>query len=187
MVAREAAEAGMSYGKYVALKYERNGFKPEKRTDESDEEQAGARRCEVCGRILPANARKNTRTCGKVCSYELQKKKNKEYYQMHRKFVATECRICEFCGSEFLPARKDQRFCGDRCRNFHKVYKRRGIAKPPPGTTAMQNRQYGPGTCVICGKEYTKRAPGQMTCSKKCKARRNTEMRRKKKCLITLT
>lgn len=35
-------------------------------------------------------------------------------------------KICEYCGEEFTPSRKTQRFCCDRC--YHKAYYRKRSA-----------------------------------------------------------
>jgi predicted nucleic acid-binding Zn ribbon protein len=180
----EANRLGMSYGQFKAMLFEKNGYKPEPKPEPKPRE--GVRYCEVCGIELNPDVARTTKTCSKSCSYELNKQRTREYYRANRKFAATESVECAFCGGEFLPSRKVQRFCGPECRERYKAAARRGIEMPTSSTSGMAARSYGEGTCLVCGVKYTKRSPGQMACSKACSDRRIAE-RRRQKCSITLT
>ena len=61
-----------------------------------------------------------------------------------------EKRICKYCGDEFIPIRKNQAFCGDKCRNAD-----RQTAQPII-------------KCRICGKLFQRKQKAQKYCSFEC-------------------
>lgn len=128
-VAKEAKECGMSYGMYVAMKYEQNGYRPEEKPSEEDElpKQVAHefRKCVICGGWLPYGANRRFKTCSRSCSYELNKRSVREFYQNNRKFKPDGPVKCAYCGKEFLQNRRAQRFCCAECREAHKSENRR--------------------------------------------------------------
>lgn len=183
MVAKAAKAAGMSYGKYVALQYElgRNPVPPAlKRLIAEETEEPEERRCEICGALLRPGIRGTVNTCGPVCSYELNKRRNREYYQKTMKFKPGAPVKCDYCEAEFLQNRRGQRFCSPKCNEAHKAAVRRGIASPKAKSNRMENRSYGTGECVICGEMFTKRSARQMTCSKECRRAHSSKVRKDK-------
>lgn len=186
MVAKAAREAGMSYGKYVALMHERGGRPPAKArgiasTEEAQEPEK--RQCIICGKVIPHGRRRGAMTCGGVCGYELNRRRNREWYQKNVKFKPEGTYKCGWCGSEFTPNRRYQRFCGVRCQEAHKRAVKRGEPDPSAGLgQAMANRSYGTGECVICGEDFTKKSARQITCSKGCRKEYYARQRKEKKC-----
>ena len=170
-----AQAAGMSYGKYVALQHElgRNPVPPALKRRIADEtEEQEERRCEICGAILRPGIRGTVKTCGPVCSYELNKRRNRAYYQKTLKFKPDVPVKCDYCDAEFMQNRRGQRFCSPKCKDAHKAAVRRGIASPTAKSNRMENRSYGPGICVVCGGEYVKKSARQMFCSPACQKNR---------------
>jgi predicted nucleic acid-binding Zn ribbon protein len=182
-VAKAARECGMSYGRYVALQYERRGYRPEQRPQEepdgAERKRPEQRKCVICGNPLPFGALKHKATCSSQCSLEMNRKNSRECYQKFIKFKPEAPVKCAHCGEEFWQNRKAQRFCCKKCQDDYQYAKTRTIK----GGNSMKDRNYGMGTCAVCGAEYLKRSSRQKTCSRTCSDRLYNEKRRKgKKC-----
>ena len=70
--------------------------------------------------------------------------------------------------SEF-PSNAD---CGARLFNPFRVIKQTTLTAYPSGKGAqqpLQDRQYGPRQCVVCGEQFAPTGPTQKSCSDKCK------------------
>lgn len=184
MVARAAREAGMSYGKYVALMHERGERPPSVPETEDGPECEPAqeeRRCEVCGELLPPGARSGIKACGPVCRTELNRRRARERYQSANPKPTEACK-CAWCGGEFVPNRRYQRFCGARCQEAHNRAVKRGEIIAVGLSPGMANRSYGTGECVICGEDFTKKSARQITCCAGCRKEYHARQRKEKKC-----
>lgn len=182
-VVKAAREAGMSYGRYVALMHEQ-GKRPlpkARKAPAAETPEQEKRICVICGGVIPRE-RKNAKTCGSACSYELNKRRNRELYQNTTKFKPKGNYKCDWCGGEFTPNRRFQRFCGEKCQEAHKRAVRRGERVPTGITPGMANRSYGTGECVICGEDFTKKSARQITCCKGCRKEYYARQRKEKKC-----
>lgn len=91
-------------------------------------------------------------------------------------------RKCKYCGAEFEPRRRDQRYCSHRCRNIWNVRsyqaKLRGDRpyrprRPPAPVGAAFHRRPSPitRTCPVCGAVFAPNPsrPTQKFCSRACK------------------
>lgn len=90
---------------------------------------------------------------------------------------------CSYCGKEFTPRRKDQRYCSKSCRNMasRRRTKRRSKtsknANNLPGLTKICVNEKAHTSipakrklafCPTCGKEFYARREGQRYCSRSC-------------------
>jgi hypothetical protein len=96
-----AQAAGMSYGKYVAIHFERNGFRPAFPAEEAEEEPEEVPKCVICGALMP-HARACVKTCGSACRKELNRRRSLERYRKNAKSAPKEQRKCAYCGAEFI-------------------------------------------------------------------------------------
>lgn len=180
-IAKEAKQCGMSYGNYVAMQYERRGYKPEPKPEEDDGAWVDSqyRKCVICGNFLPFGALKHQTTCSSQCSAERNRRNSREHYRKNIKVKPKVTVKCEQCGAEFLQNRQNQRFCCKKCQEDYK-YERVGKIK---GRNSMKDRNYGTGICAACGAEFLKRSAVQKTCSHSCYNRMRSQKKRKdKKC-----
>lgn len=109
-----ARKAGMSYGQYVGLRFEKNGYKPMPRPEpvlEAGEVDTGYAACEQCGKLFRRADRKNAKTCSEKCSAERSKRLAREKYQ--KKPVKTG--NCVVCGREFVKRHKRHVTCSGEC------------------------------------------------------------------------
>lgn len=75
------------------------------------------KQCVVCGKIFETNHPKII-TCGKECSLENRKRKEKEYRQKTdaEKGKKLYNKICRICGKEFETTKSCQTICSSECR-----------------------------------------------------------------------
>ncbi len=99
----DALEAGMSYGKYMAMKGTTKVTRPE-----STEPN---RICQQCGKpfYVPDNRRK--KFCCDRC-------RELSYYEPK---IKTFKRICPICNKEFVTTKAQQKYCGDFCARVAKT------------------------------------------------------------------
>ena len=101
-----ATKLGMSYGKYMAMKYNPDLPKPQDNSDKI--------KCICCGKeIRLRNARKR-KYCGDEC--------REQYYRDIKERVpaAHHMKTCEFCGKEFEALSHNAKYCSDTCRKISK-------------------------------------------------------------------
>lgn len=166
-----AEAAGMSYGKYVALQRElgRPAVPPALRRKAAEAADEPEWICEVCGEAIPIDRRRGSKTCSEECREERNRRRSLRVYWETKKFKPEQDWKCAWCGKEFTPNRRSQRFCSVRCQEARKRAVRRGEAEPVNLTPGMANRSYGTGECVICGEPFIKRSHRAVTCSEACR------------------
>ncbi len=77
---------------------------------------------------------------------------------------------CDYCGNNFLPKLKRQRFCSKICRTENRIQDRKQASK-----------DYEEKLCEICRVRFIPRTGNQICCSKKCSKRRwyqNTQIKK---------
>ena len=114
MDARKAAEAGLSYGQYVGLRFEKNGYKPMPRPEpvlEAGEVDKGYAVCQQCGKLFRRADRKNAKTCSDKCSAERSKRVAREKYRKKPVLTAN----CVICGREFPKTHRLKNTCSGEC------------------------------------------------------------------------
>ena len=179
----EARKLGLSYGKYMAMV--RAGMLEEKYPDPKKkaqaEEKTEERLCEICGGPMPEGARSATKTCGPVCSYELNRRRNQKAYMAKRQLQAMHERACLRCEKIFLPSRVDQKFCSAECGKAYRTIVQRRIRN---GETIsdLRVRSYGIGVCSVCGDKFQKHSANHAVCSRECRAELEDMRRRRGLC-----
>ena len=125
-----ARAAGMSYGQYVAMQYERSvgsGRSGDKRKSKASQKDTALvelgtavwrdPECVVCGREFVPK-RKTQVCCSPVCQgkrqVELNRIRNVERYRK-RHGKSMEPRTCIHCGKAFTPEHASQRLCSYAC------------------------------------------------------------------------
>ena len=100
----DALKAGMSYGKYMAMK----GYSV---TARPTREPVGYRHvCQFCGKEFYVQDKSPRKFCNYYCrqnSYYVPKIRNYE-------------KACEVCGKEFVTTKKQQKYCSEHCAKFAK-------------------------------------------------------------------
>lgn len=86
------------------------------------------------------------------------------------KFAQTEPKKCKYCGNEFIPKQKAQRFCCDSCRK--RYYSRMQSDKIVQANKSEK-------ICPICNKKFIG-TPRETYCSKECYKVSQQENRRKR-------
>lgn len=99
--AANALAAGMSYGKYMAMK------NPVKIT--SPEPKGVRRECECCGKAFYRQDRKVRKFCSDAC-------REKFYGQRKAEARTPRIKVCTVCGKEFEAGSCKTKYCGDLCR-----------------------------------------------------------------------
>lgn len=107
-----AEKAGLSYGKYMALKHEKE--QPQKMAESPI--PPGWKVCPHCGKKFYAEQGKR-RYCSEFCYQQANYKAHRERIMEKRKSVPPV--ICKVCGNEFIPPKRDSRikYCSDDCRS----------------------------------------------------------------------
>lgn len=106
-----AEKAGLSYGKYMALKHEKE--QPPKMVESPS--PPGWKVCPHCGKKFYAEHGKR-RYCSEFCQQQAN-------YRAHRDRIfekkSVPPAICRVCGHEFTPPKRDGRikYCSDECRS----------------------------------------------------------------------
>lgn len=107
----EALAAGMTYGKYMALKYEKEQVPKAK----APTPPPGWKVCPHCGKKFYAEHGKR-RYCSEFCQQQANYKAHRDRI-FEKKSVPPA--ICRVCGHEFTPPKRDGRikYCSDECRS----------------------------------------------------------------------
>jgi len=116
-MAANARAMGLSYGKYMALRSAGATPAPLARMlpYAPEEDEPPERRCGICGKKLRPDAPKRALTCGPICSYELNKRRNRDAYKRKHKLDEMGSLTCPGCGKSFRPGKRGQRFCSRSC------------------------------------------------------------------------
>lgn len=165
-----AKEAGMSYGKYVALfgvvrEQEKEEIVPPVRD----------RICKECGRpFLPTTGR--MKFCSKECC---DKNAKMRYLQRKREKITSIGRTCVICGkpipeSRSLSAKTCSDECGERLHFMNKAVSKRKNRANKADCSYLEKR-----TCPICGEEFIPAVHNQKYCSRKCFAYANNQRSKK--------
>lgn len=111
----EALAAGMTYGKYMAMKYEQEQVPKVK----APKPLPGWRVCRHCGKKFYAS-HGNRQYCSDICSANAHYKMQRDKITKNQKLIPP--KICATCGKEFIPSKNDKRikYCGNECRNMPK-------------------------------------------------------------------
>lgn len=125
-----AIKAGMSYGKYMAMK------NPVKITPPKPEVEAEPKRyvCEFCGKEFWRTKNYRYKFCSEGCKEKYQTRKEALERQSQK-----EAKICVVCGKEFVPRGIRSKYCSYDCRyranlEHQKVYLRKRRAAEKNGT-----------------------------------------------------
>lgn len=119
-----ARKAGMSYGQYVGLRFEKNGYKPVPGPEpilevgqESDEYST----CEICGKLFLKRDRNNrAKTCSDRCSLERKRKVVRERYREEHKNDPIKTANCIICGKKFAKRNSRNITCSEGCSLIRK-------------------------------------------------------------------
>ena len=89
--------------------------------------------------------------------------------------AAAAIKVCEFCGTGFLPHHSEQRFCSRSCaasfRNLGKYHEQKMMEQEAGAVTWRQRRERGEqrGVCLLCMKMFWTSEPRQF-CSPACQS-----------------
>lgn len=111
---RAANRAKKSYGMFVAERYERNGYRPE--YGDSTTGKKEFRKCVICGNYIPFGKNGNSKTCGAVCSLELNRRRNAQLYRSRKNIPESIVKQCATCGKEFTTTNKNRKYCSQECQ-----------------------------------------------------------------------
>ena len=103
----DALKAGMSYGKYMAMKGSTKVTRP------TPAPTGYYHVCQHCGKEFYVPDKKPRKFCGDRC-------RELSYYVPK---IKTAHRICPICGKEFVTTKKQQKYCGEHCAKFAKSQK----------------------------------------------------------------
>ena len=160
--------------------------------------------CEHCGKEFESNRKK--RFCSDYCMHkhryeklsEQIKEYQKNYREQNKKQITKENVSCVFCGSDFIPQNKNQKFCSDDCRiKFYNSKRKKYIYCIVCGEKIPEDRgskycsdrcrdKAHVKNCEICGKEFISNHE-QKYCSHECasKAQKNNTLYVCKQCKKT--
>ena len=100
----DALKAGMSYGKYMAMKGTANVTRP------IPAPTGYYHVCQHCGKEFYTDTRQPRKFCSDRC-------RELSYYVPK---IKTAHRICPICGKEFVTTKGQQKYCGEFCANVAK-------------------------------------------------------------------
>lgn len=101
-----AIAAGMSYGKYMAMKNTAFFVKPPE--DEVDEFVKDLRTCPNCGKLFVPRTRKDQKYCDDYCRHAFNHKKKVNEITIQK--------ICPICGKEFTAENLHIKYCSPTCK-----------------------------------------------------------------------
>ena len=111
----DALEAGMSYGKYMAMKGPTKVTPPEptepNRICQQSEPTEPNRICQQCGKSFYVPDNRKKKFCSDRC-------RELSYYEPK---IKTFKRICPICNKEFVTTKAQQKYCGDFCARVAKT------------------------------------------------------------------
>ena len=105
----DALKAGMSYGKYMALKGSTKVTRP------TPAPTGYYHVCQYCGKEFYVPDKKPRKFCGDRC-------RELSYYVPK---IKTATKVCQICGKEFVSTKSQQKFCCEFCARVAKTQKRR--------------------------------------------------------------
>lgn len=118
-MAQQARKRGMSYGQYMGMRFEKNGYKPTPKEEpilEVAEVGEGSKVCLICGRPFLKNSRGNqAKTCSEKCSKALYRKYAREKYREEHKNDPVQTAHCVICGKEFPKKHSRMICCSPEC------------------------------------------------------------------------
>lgn len=106
----DAIKAGMSYGKYMAMKGSAKVTRP------TPAPTGYYHVCQHCGKEFYVEDRKTRKFCSDRC-------RQLSYYVPK---IKTATKVCPTCGKEFVTTKKHQKYCGEFCAKVAKS--KNGIA-----------------------------------------------------------
>jgi predicted nucleic acid-binding Zn ribbon protein len=122
-----AQRQGMSYGQYMAMRFEQNGYKPmpkEEPIPEIVEAGEGFKVCVICGRPFLKNSRgSQAKTCSEKCGEEQGRKATRERYWKKRNEKPGRTAKCVICGKEFQTRLTRQVACSEECSNKRRLWR----------------------------------------------------------------
>lgn len=89
-----------------------------------------------------------------------QRPKNPQRIQKPHRQIVHDLRKCEYCGAEFEPSRKTNRFCSKKCKDLSGCARR--------GVKCNLNPEPFHKICKICGKPFDSYRAAAVTCSPEC-------------------
>lgn len=128
---RAANRAKKSYGMFVAERYERNGYRPECGDSATGKEEY--RKCVICGNYIPYGKNGNSKTCGEVCSLELNRRRNAQLYRARKGISEAIVKQCATCGKEFTTTKNNQVYCNRECQSLRYRVRSRANGKKTVG------------------------------------------------------
>jgi endogenous inhibitor of DNA gyrase (YacG/DUF329 family) len=105
----EALKAGMSYGKYMAMKAPTKATTPPPAPAPTGYYHV----CHYCGKEFYVPDKRHKKFCSDRC-------RELSYYVPK---VKTSTKICKTCGKEFVTTKKQQKYCGEFCAKVGKSQK----------------------------------------------------------------
>ncbi len=105
----DALKAGMSYGKYMAMRGSSVATRP------THEPTGYYNVCQQCGKEFYVKDKKPRKFCSDRC-------REQSYYVPKIKTVT---KVCQICGKEFESTKSQQKFCGEFCAKVSKSQKLR--------------------------------------------------------------
>lgn len=102
--ASNAIKAGMSYGKYMAMKPKTDAPAPKKKSRVEYRHT-----CPICGNDFVTYNRKLKKYCSDECrcrAWEIQRRKSNKYPKP---------RVCATCGKEFMATNWRNQYCSEPC------------------------------------------------------------------------
>lgn len=166
----------------------------EKRREVKGDHRFRQKKCIVCGAMFwPKTGIQET--CSKECSITRRNTRQLAYYHNKRsaeligKHAAERAAVeaeneghpypkktCAFCGEEFWPMMKFQKYCSKECgkRGYEQMDKERDPAE-------KESHKFYKRICEVCGKEFWPSGPNAQVCSHECRLQLDRDIRAAKK------
>lgn len=166
----------------------------EKRRAVKGDHRFRQKKCIVCGKMFwPATGRQET--CSEKCRIEHRNTRSLAYYHEHKRTARIEKhaaeraaveaeneghlypkKTCAFCGEEFWPTMKFQKYCSKECgkRGYEQMDKERDPAE-------KEGHKFYKRICEVCGKEFWPSGPNAQVCSHECRLQLDRDLREAKK------
>lgn len=122
--------------------------------------------CVVCGKPFAKKAA--VVCCSKACSAEHKKLKGAEYRKAHAK--NHDERICPVCGTKFIAANKNNRYCSSTCKKKYRAV--RDLQRAKERFANANAHPHLPKICPTCGVQFTPHHNHQKYCSVACRPKK---------------